>query len=170
LRRPAGVGSRRGFCAGTVIGRIVRSVDFERVLAASSRARSPHFAVHHVSGVPSLPRRPSNHRLSTELSTAPGVAAPLAVDDPSPDPPGRLWIGAVIPKRHAKRSVTRTLLKRQIRAAVERQPHLPPGLWVVRLRAPFPRTEFVSAASDALRRVAHDELDALLASAALRGA
>jgi ribonuclease P protein component len=92
------------------------------------------------------------------------------VDDPSSDPAGRLWVGAVIPKRHAKRSVTRTLLKRQIRAAVERQPQLPAGLWVVRLRAPFPRTEFVSAASDALRRVAHDELDALLATAARRSA
>jgi ribonuclease P protein component len=60
------------------------------------------------------------------------------------------------------------LLKRQIRAAIGRHASLPSGLWVVRLRAPFARGEFISAASDALRRIAHDELDALLADAARR--
>jgi ribonuclease P protein component len=74
-----------------------------------------------------------------------------------------LWWGAVVPKRHARRSVTRTLLKRQIRAAVER--HLAvmgSGLCVIRLRAPFDRKTFVSAASDALKRCAREELDALM--------
>ena len=83
--------------------------------------------------------------------------------------PEAVWLGAVVPKRHAKRSVTRTLLKRQIRAAVTgRSDGLAAGLWVVRLRAPFDRAHFVSAASDALRRAARDELDQLLASAAQR--
>ena len=31
-----------------------------------------------------------------------------------------LWVGAVVPKRHARRAVTRSLLKRQIRGAFER--------------------------------------------------
>ena len=76
------------------------------------------------------------------------------------------WLGTVVPKRHARRAVTRSLLKRQIRAAVERHaPRLPAGLWVVRLRAPFDRTAFPSAASTALRAAARDELDIVFARA-----
>jgi len=80
------------------------------------------------------------------------------------DDSGGLWLGSVVPKRHAKRSVTRNLLKRQIRAAVGRHAaEMPQGLWVVRLRAPFDKQQFPSAASEALRRVAREELDAMLA-------
>jgi ribonuclease P protein component len=39
------------------------------------------------------------------------------------------------------------------------------GLWVVRLRAPFERAVFASAASDALRHAASAELDTLLTQA-----
>ena len=58
-----------------------------------------------------------------------------------------LWLGCVVPKRHARRAVTRSLLKRQIRGAFDRHAAaLAGGLWLVRLRAPFRRpTEFVSA-------------------------
>ncbi len=60
------------------------------------------------------------------------------------------WAGCVIPKRHARRSVTRSLLKRQIRAALARHAQaLPQGLWLVRLKAPFVPAQFPSAASDA---------------------
>ena len=81
-----------------------------------------------------------------------------------------VWLGAVVPKRHAKRSVTRTLLKRQIRAAVLRrglpgQTPLPGGLWVVRLRAGFDGAVYVSAASSPLRSAASAELDAMLTQA-----
>ena len=145
-----------------MIGRIVRSIDFERVLGAPSRARSAHFAIHHVAGVPSLPRRPCS-RLAWR-----GVASSVVDDRNTGVVPDAVWVGAVIPKRHAKRSVTRSLLKRQIRAAVARQPELPAGLWVVRLRAPFARTEFASAASQQLRCAAHDELNGLLADAVRR--
>ena len=76
------------------------------------------------------------------------------------------WLGAVVPKRHARRAVTRSLLKRQIRAAVERHAGgLPAGLWVVRLRAPFDRHTNRSAASQALRDAARAELDGVLARA-----
>lgn len=68
----------------------------------------------------------------------------------------------VVPKRHAKRSVTRQLLKRQIRAAFAAATGMPPGLWVVRLRSPFDRQKFPSAASDALRQAARAELAQLL--------
>ncbi|GAP37839.1 ribonuclease P protein component [Piscinibacter sakaiensis] len=90
-------------------------------------------------------------------------------------PPTGGWLGMVVPKRHAKRSVTRNLVKRQIRAvfddvglAGERAAGLRPGLWVVRLRAPIDRSRFPSAASDALRRAMRDELAGMLRQAARR--
>lgn len=86
-------------------------------------------------------------------------------DSLAPAPAGQ-WGGCVIPKRHARRSVTRNLLKRQIRAAFDRHAAaLPAGLWVVRLKAPFATGQFPSAASDALRAAARAELDTLLARA-----
>ena len=78
------------------------------------------------------------------------------------------WLGLVVPKRHAKRAVTRTLLKRRIRAAVRGVEGLAPGMWVVRLRQPFSRTEFVSAASERLGAVIFDELASLMTAAAER--
>ncbi|HUG25027.1 ribonuclease P protein component [Piscinibacter sp.] len=152
-----------------MIGRIVRSADFERVLAAPTRARSSHFAVHHLLGVPSRPARSVKTPAAAELSTGVDPLVPVSVDDRSPDSEAhRVWLGAVVPKRHARRSVTRSLLKRQIRAAVDRQRELPGGLWVVRLRSGFSREQFPSAASDALSAAARAELDALLADAARR--
>ena len=83
-----------------------------------------------------------------------------AVDDSTS--PG-WWLGSVVPKRHARRAVTRNLIKRQIRATLASHAHeLPHGLWVVRLRAPFDRAAFASAASVALRAAARAELDGLL--------
>ena len=88
----------------------------------------------------------------------------LLADDPDW---GRFWIGAVVPKRHARRAVTRSLLKRQIYAAAARhRDQLEPGLWIVRLRSPFERAQFPSATSPALRLSVRNELDALLAAAA----
>lgn len=76
----------------------------------------------------------------------------------------RCWLGLVIPKRHARRSVTRSLLKRQIRAAATRQEAaLADGLWVVRLRTAFDPREFPSAASPALADAARTELATLFA-------
>jgi ribonuclease P protein component len=153
-----------------VIGRIVRSVDFERVLAAPTRARSAHFAVHHLDGGPSLAGPRSIHKLSTELSTGLPTPVTALVDDVQQGGAAAhgCWLGAVVPKRHAKRSVTRTLLKRQIRAAVGAQAHLPAGLWVIRLRAPFAPLQFPSAASTALRQAARVELDGVLGDAVRR--
>lgn len=73
------------------------------------------------------------------------------------------WLGSVIPKRHAPRSVTRNLLRRQIREAVQRhQTRLRPGLWLVRLRHPFAPAKFTSAASPSLKLSAAAELERLL--------
>jgi ribonuclease P protein component len=148
-----------------VIGRIVASVDFERVLGTPARARSTHFAVHHLAGRPTPSARPKR-AAAGELSTGQAPEAVTAVDDSS-EPVQGLWLGAVVPKRHARRSVTRTLLKRQIRLRMAaHRAALAPGLWVVRLRAPFDRAEFPSAASVALGRVASAELDAVFGRAA----
>ncbi|MEJ6001327.1 ribonuclease P protein component [Paucibacter soli] len=155
-----------------MIGRILRSADFERVLGSPSRARSSHFAVHHLAAVPSLPGK----RLSTaagQLSTGDAPMIHMLVDDaPLTAPPAAVqgrWLGMVVPKRHARRSVTRTLLKRQIRVAFaegEAAQLLPPGLWVVRLRMPFDRKQYPSASSDALRAAARAELQGLVAKLA----
>jgi ribonuclease P protein component len=76
-------------------------------------------------------------------------------------------LGVVVPKRHARRAVTRSLLKRQARAAASRYgAGLSFGLWVVRLRAPFDRAQFPSAASTALRIAAGSELKALFEAVA----
>jgi ribonuclease P protein component len=72
------------------------------------------------------------------------------------------WLGLVVPKRHARRAVTRSLLKRQIRVAMLRHVlSVAPGVWVVRLRAPLDRKVFASAASMTLKRSMAAELDAL---------
>lgn len=77
------------------------------------------------------------------------------------------WLGAVVPKRHARRAVTRSLIKRQIYAAAERhRGELASGLWVVRLRAPIDRALFPSAASTALKVGTRSELEALFTAVA----
>jgi len=162
-----------------MIGRIVRPADFELVLATAPRARSAHFAVHHVSGRPaawrasaaSAPDKAVVPSVSPELSTGASSKAPALVDEspaalPQPAPEGH-WLGLVVPKRHAKRAVTRNLIKRQVRAAMsEHAAALPPGLWVVRLRVPFDRAEFTSPASEPLKQVTRAELGQLFGRAA----
>ena len=155
-----------------MIGKLNRPVDFERALDRQSRARSTHFALHHL---PANPAPSAWHaaRLRTaqaELSTGHTQPAHKPVEHDPPRAPEGCWVGMVVPKRHAKRSVTRQLLKRQIRAAFAERPGMPPGMWVVRLRSPFDRQKFPSAASDALRRAARVELAQLLDRVLMAGA
>jgi ribonuclease P protein component len=141
------------------MGRLVHSADFERLRAAPAWTRSEHFAVHHLPSSPRRAVRPAPVPATDELSTGLEDNQVRSVDDL----PAAHWLGTVLPKRLARRAVTRNLLRRQIRAAMERhQARLPAGLWVVRLRAPFARGAFVSAASDLLRRAARSELDQML--------
>ncbi len=172
------------------LGRLVRPADYVRVLATPMRLRSPHFAIHHLEGRPLPLKRPMSASertrqselvqsavvavdppvvgsLSTELSTGEAPTSVHVVDD---SPGGlRHWLGLVVPKRHAKRAVTRTLVKRQIRNVVGAcAPQLAPGLWVVRQRSPFDPKQYPSAASDALKEAARAELRALL-ERAVRG-
>lgn len=78
---------------------------------------------------------------------------------------GAVWLGLVVPKRFARHSVTRSMMKRQIRAGMRRHAkHIPCGLWVVRLRAAFDPAHYISAASTGLRAAVRSEVEALLAS------
>ena len=139
-------------------GRLLRSDDFKRLLATPSKARSLHFVVHH------LPQRPSTPfgRLSTD---APGKVQPLVDKHASAESSQMsqaslarasriegavdgVWLGCVVPKKHARRAVTRNLLRRQIRqVAQDMVPALQGGLWLVRMRLGFDRTAYPSAAS-----------------------
>lgn len=142
--------------------RLVNKADFERLLAARWRGRSTHFALHHVTGAPAVAQGPPAKTHQADLSTTPAPIIAALVDNSA----DRVWFGCVVPKRHARRAVTRSLLKRQVRGAFDRHgAGLAAGLWLVRLRAPFAVTQFVSARSDALAGAARAELDGLLAQA-----
>ena len=139
----AGAGSGPGVSRRTAP---LGSADFERALATRPQARSEPFVLHHC---------PSAVELSTGLAD---VAQPR-VDE-------LRRFGQMIPKRHARRAVTRSLLKRQGRAAWHRHAKcLRAGDWLLRLRGGFDPLCYASAASDALRLTVRSELDQLFSRA-----
>jgi len=149
-----------------VISRLDQPADFQRVLATPTRSRSAHFALHHLALAPLVPRKPAAKgvipALTTDLSTGLVIPQSASVDDL----PAGHWLGYVIPKRHAKRAVTRNLFKRQIRSLFgQHASALTGGQWVVRLRMPFAVAQYPSARSEALAAAARTEIDALLARA-----
>jgi ribonuclease P protein component len=107
---------------------------FEAVLGMRPARRSPHFALH---------QRPHG---------------------PPPSIPDAPWqCGVVVPKRWAKRAVTRNLIKRLIHAVFkERHPDWPQGAYVVRLTQGFAAQGFVSARSPGLALAVRLELEGLL--------
>lgn len=99
------------------------------------------------------------------------VDNPVGIEVDNLSLPGatRVRLGLVVPKRHARRAVTRTLVKNQLRAGLRRRlAELVPGDWVLRLRAPIDRKRFPSARSEALAGLLHDEIERLLADAVRR--
>lgn len=75
-------------------------------------------------------------------------------------------IGAVVPKRLAKRAVTRNTIKRQIYSlAAQCLPLANAADRVVRLRREFDRRVYTSATSKALRVAVREELMQLFANA-----
>ena len=130
---------------------------FQAVLAGKTLARTAHFALH-----------------STPLPTGLPTGSPAGQSDLFPGP-DRTWLGAMVPKRWARRAVTRNTIKRQIYSvSLQFETSLPQGAHVVRLRSGFDRKVFVSATSEALKLAVRTELLQLfgsLRSAALsRGA
>ena len=162
-----------------MIGCLVQAADFKRLLSAPPALRSAHFVIHHLVEAPTRAAYERRVARKMELSTGHEPRSPQPVDDSEGKPheghPGEgmsaqglpRWMGCVVPKRHARRAVTRNLLKRQMRAAAQRvEGRLPGGLWLVRLRQPFAAADFPSAASQALRAAARTELDRLFQKAA----
>ena len=77
-----------------------------------------------------------------------------------------VWLGVQVPKRWAKRAVTRNAIKRQIyTVSLDFESALQPAAYVVRLRAVFDRKQFISATSQALKVAVRKELLHLFAKA-----
>ncbi len=77
---------------------------------------------------------------------------------------GVMCLGALTPKRWAKRAVTRNLIKRQIHhVSQEFECSLPATAYVVRLRAAFDPQTFLSASSVPLKQCVREELTQLFA-------
>jgi ribonuclease P protein component len=143
--------------------RSLKSADFAFALTVPAVGKSAHFVLHHVAAHPASAVRRPKGPIAKELSTAAAPNQAPFVDNTQPPP--CWWLGLVVPKRHAKRSVTRSLLKRQMRAQVQGSlGHLPAGQWVIRLRAPFGPSSYASAGSAALREAARKELEQVFAA------
>lgn len=68
----------------------------------------------------------------------------------------------MVPKRWARRAVTRNTIKRQIyQVGSDFESRLPAAAHVVRLRSGFDRKQFISATSDALKHAVRGELQQL---------
>ena len=77
-------------------------------------------------------------------------------------------MGAMVPKRWARRAVTRNTIKRQIYAVSTRfATQLPEAAHVVRLRSTFDRRQFVSATSECLKLAVRSELEQLFERASV---
>jgi ribonuclease P protein component len=116
------------------VQRLKTRAQFQAVLAGGTLARTAHFALHHVA-----------------IDALGGALFPVGND---------AWLGAMVPKRWAKRAVTRNAIKRQV-YAVSAEHSLAPAAHVVRLRSGFDRKIFISASSDALKLAVRLELQQL---------
>ncbi len=156
---------------------ITNAEDFKRALAQPWLAKTPHFAVHHLTG--GIVQRRWVGKTEGLSSAAPAnLSGPVdkslenPVDNPVDEHGKPAWAGFVVPKRHARRAVTRNLIRRQMRQALADQQGepagLPPGVWVLRLRQGFDRSLYPSAASAPLRRAAREELQHLVGQAVKR--
>ena len=117
---------------------------FQAVLAGKVIAKTEHFALH-------------RNRLDAIALSAPALFSVLDV-----------WIGVMVPKRWAKRAVTRNAIKRQIyTVSADFLPHFlnqPQAAFLVRLRREFSRKEFISATSGRLKEAVRAEVVALMRS------
>jgi len=121
--------------------RIRTRQQFQAVMVGAPVAKTPHFALHRAA-----------------LGSATNERPLFPVAD--------AWLGVVLPKRWARRAVTRNTLRRQIYETARLLPSpLPHAAWVVRLRSEFSRKQFVSATSEPLKRAVRAELEMLLGRA-----
>lgn len=116
--------------------RLKSRAEFQSVLAGCIVAKTVHFALH-------------------QLATHSG-GSNAGVNDSD-----HVQLGAMVPKRWAKRAVTRNMIKRQA-YTVFSHAKLPQAAYVVRLRRDFSKTKFVSATSSVLKSAVRQELQQLL--------
>ena len=138
-------------------------------MSGGTISRTPHFALHRlVLGAADV----AKNTAPTGPGDLPSQQAPQALFVVPGCPVPQVWLGPLVPKRWAKRSVTRHAIKRQIYAVASefdaQLQALPPAAYVVRLRAGFDRKQFISAASEPLKRAVRAELLQLLAHATRR--
>ena len=125
---------------------------FQAALAGGTVSRTPHFAL---------------HRLSLPESGNTAVDLQVNAAHPPLFHPQTVWLGAMVPKRWARRAVTRNTIKRQIYAISEQfEVRLPCAAHVVRLRSGFDRKLFISATSPLLKQAVRLELEQLFEHAA----
>lgn len=136
--------------------RLKTRVQFQTVMAGGIVSRTAHFALHRLALPPPEPH---------SLCPAQGAQA-LFVVGTGEDASHTLWLGAMVPKRWARRAVTRNAIKRQIYTlGAALCPTQPCAAFVVRLRVAFDRKKFPSAWSDPLRQAVRAELQQLFARA-----
>jgi ribonuclease P protein component len=125
------------------VQRLKTRPQFQAVLAGQTLAKTAHFALHCCT-------------LESPAAVVRGAVSPALF------PKSAVWLGAMVPKRWAKRAVTRNAIKRQIyNVSVDFEPLLSERAHLVRLRAGFDRSHFVSASSDALKTAVRTELQQL---------
>ena len=131
------------------VQRLKTRPQFQAALAGKLGVRTAHFALHSCELAQIYPpktTRPEPDGISSQDSM-PTAIAPDGV------------LGAMVPKRWAKRSVTRNAIKRQIYSvSAQFASQLRPYGHVVRLRAAFDRQEFISASSELLKAAVRAEL------------
>lgn len=127
--------------------RLLTRPQFQAVLAGSVVARTEHFALHRNALSVKKPKDSSGAAHSAESL--------FPVQD--------IWLGAMVPKRWAKRAVTRNAIKRQIYIVSSVFcDQYPQAAFLVRLRREFSRKEFLSASSEHLKSVVRNELEILM--------
>jgi ribonuclease P protein component len=170
------------------VQRLKTRAQFEAVMAAGRTvSRTEHFALHAASldivrrpvdsSEPS-PEQPATQGRSSVQPTGPRSAAAATEGRLDGLPAGprtkgstalfavrtEPWLGAIVPKRWARRAVTRNAIKRQIyTVSQDVEAELPVAAHVVRLRAGFDRTLFRSATSPELKKAVRLELQRLFA-------
>lgn len=157
---------------GGCVQRLKTRQQFQAVLAGGVVSRSPHFALHRLRllRAPEADGAVPQGRADSDSSVQ-GAAAPASVSPssrtPAPlfSPSGEPWLGAMVPKRWARRAVTRNAIKRQVYTVCgDLAPRFGTDVaYVVRLRSTFDRTKFVSASSDVLKLAVRLELLQLVA-------
>jgi len=133
------------------VQRLKTRPQFQAVLAGGTLARTTHFALHCCA-------------LESPAAVVHGIAVPALFSTRG------VWLGAMVPKRWAKRAVTRNAIKRQIyNVSADFETVLSERAHVVRLRAAFDRAQYISATSDALKAAVRAELQQLFARAQAAG-